>query len=138
MVRNLRQGFLHSSDSKGKELFPKTQFYSRSGTADTIQVASLLKPQLASIGLPPRKARGPLVTQRPSFVHASRRAHKDRFTITVLNHKPIMTGGNSMKSKSLLKYARGHEAPWQWEQGQPIGFAPISRSGFSKCITRIP
>ena len=62
---------------------------------------------LNSFNMPPYKIRGPLVAQRPSFVPASRRVHKDCFTENIINQVLIVIGGNSAKIRKTSKYIQG-------------------------------
>ena len=52
---------------------------------------------LNSFNVLPYKIRGPLVAQRPSFVPASRRVHKDCFTGNIINQVLVVLGDNSAK-----------------------------------------
>lgn len=50
---------------------------------------------LNSFNCPPGKIKGPLVAQRPSFVPASRRVHKDYFTVLIVIQLGMALGYNT-------------------------------------------
>lgn len=62
---------------------------------------------LNSFNMPPYKIRGPLAVQRPSFVPASHRVHKDYFTGNTINQVLVVLGDNSAKIRKTSKCIQG-------------------------------
>ena len=60
---------------------------------------------LNSFNVLPYKIRGPLVAQRPSFVPASRRVHKDYFTMLIVIQLGMTLGYNA-------EFSHNYEVQW--------------------------